>query len=207
MLWRHARTAWNAGGRFQGQTDAPLDDVGRQQAAEAARRLASLRPDLLVSSDLSRAHDTIAQLGAIVGHEVVLDPRVRETHGGQWEGLTGEEITAGWPDEWAAWLGGDTTIRTGNSGETRREVAARTAEALRDIATKLPDDGLAVIATHGGSARLGIATLIGMPLERFTNIGGLSNASWSMLRESSHGWILVEHNAGTLPTPVPIVEG
>ncbi|HEY9377765.1 MAG TPA: histidine phosphatase family protein, partial [Jiangellaceae bacterium] len=75
------------------------------------------------------------------------------------------------------------------------------------IAARLADDGLAVLTTHGGAARLGIAALIGMPLERFTNIGGLSNGSWSMLRDTDQGWVLVEHNAGTLPTPVVIEEG
>jgi probable phosphoglycerate mutase len=81
------------------------------------------------------------------------------------------------------------------------------ASAVRDVAARLSDDGLAVLTTHGGAARLGIAALIGMPLERFTNIGGLSNTSWSMLRDTDQGWVLVEHNAGTLPTPVAIEEG
>lgn len=206
VLWRHGRTKWNATGRFQGHSDTALDDVGRQQAAEAARRLASLKPELLVSSDLMRARDTIAALAAITGRDVVVDPRLRETHGGRWEGLTGDEITARWPEDMAAWRAGDTALRVGG-GETRQEVAIRMSEALRDIAIKLSDDGLAVIATHGGSARLGISAMIGMPLERFTNIGGLSNASWSMLRESSLGWVLIEHNAGTLPAAVKIVEG
>ena len=41
ILWRHGRTEWNVAGRVQGQTDVPLDEVGRQQAADAAARLAS----------------------------------------------------------------------------------------------------------------------------------------------------------------------
>ena len=35
LLWRHGRTAYNAVGRWQGQIDIPLDDVGRAQAAAA----------------------------------------------------------------------------------------------------------------------------------------------------------------------------
>jgi len=206
VLWRHGRTEWNAAGRFQGQTDVALDAAGRQQASEAARRLAALNPDLLVSSDLQRTRDTVAELAALTGLDVMLDPRLRETYAGEWQGCTGAEIAARWPEDYVAWRSGDPLLRVGG-GETRQEVGVRMAEAIRDIADKLPDDGLAVLTTHGGAARLGIATLIGMPLERLTNIGGLSNGSWSMLRVTDHGWILVEHNAGTLPTPVSIEEG
>jgi probable phosphoglycerate mutase len=206
VLWRHGRTEWNATGRFQGQTDIPLDDAGRAQAVDAARRLAALEPHLLFSSDLSRARETAAALAALTGVEVSLDPRLRETYAGEWQGCTGAEIRQRWPEDATAWRAGDPLLRVGG-GETRQEVAERMAEAVRNIADKLPDDGLAVLTTHGGAARLGIAALVGMPLERFTNIGGLSNCSWSMLRDTPNGWILVEHNAGTLPTPVAIEEG
>jgi glucosyl-3-phosphoglycerate phosphatase len=205
-MWRHGRTVWNALGRFQGQIDIALDDVGREQAVESARRLAALAPDLLVSSDLQRTRDTMAALQALTGTEVLLDSRLRETYAGEWQGCTGAEIAAQWPEEYKAWRAGDPLLRVGG-GETRQEVAERMSVAVRDIAAKLPDDGLAVLTTHGGAARLGIAALIGMPLERFTNIGGLSNGSWSMLRDTDQGWVLVEHNAGTLPTPVTIEEG
>ncbi|HET6729484.1 MAG TPA: histidine phosphatase family protein [Jiangellaceae bacterium] len=206
VLWRHGRTEWNATGRFQGQTDISLDEVGREQADGAARRLASLQPELLVSSDLHRARDTMAALATLTGLEIDLDVRLRETFAGDWQGLTGAEITSRYPEEYKSWRAGDPLLRVGG-GETRQEVAERMAAAVRDVATRLSDDGLAVLTTHGGAARLGIAALIGMPLERFTNIGGLSNTSWSMLRDTDQGWVLVEHNAGTLPTPVAIEEG
>jgi probable phosphoglycerate mutase len=206
VLWRHGRTEWNATGRFQGQTDISLDKVGREQADGAARRLASLQPELLVSSDLHRARDTMGALAALTGLGIDLDVRLRETFAGDWQGLTGAEIASRHPEEYKSWRGGDPLLRVGG-GETRQEVAERMAAAVRDVAARLSDDGLAVLTTHGGAARLGIAALIGMPLERFTNIGGLSNTSWSMLRDTDQGWVLVEHNAGTLPTPVAIEEG
>jgi probable phosphoglycerate mutase len=205
-LWRHGRTEWNATGRFQGQIDIELDEIGRAQAWESARRLAALEPDLLVSSDLQRTRDTMATLSAITTRPVQLDRRLRETFAGEWQGLTGAEIASRYPEEYKAWRAGDPLLRVGG-GETRQDVAERMAAAIRDIAARLSDDGLAVLTTHGGAARLGIAALIGMPLERFTNIGGLSNGSWSMLRDTDQGWVLVEHNAGTLPTPVVIEEG
>ncbi|HET6754961.1 MAG TPA: histidine phosphatase family protein [Jiangellaceae bacterium] len=206
VLWRHGRTEWNATGRFQGQTDIDLDEIGRAQAWESARRLAALEPDLLISSDLRRTRDTMAALAEITGKPIQLDERLRETFAGEWQGLTGAEIASRYPEEYKAWRAGDPLLKVGG-GETRQDVAERMAAAVRDIAARLADDGLAVLTTHGGAARLGIAALIGMPLERFTNVGGLSNGSWSMLRDTDQGWVLVEHNAGTLPTPVVIEEG
>lgn len=206
VLWRHGRTEWNAAGRFQGQTDVALDDLGHEQAREAAGRLAALKPNLLISSDLQRTRHTMDALARLVGLEVGLDPRLRETYAGEWQGYTTAEIVARWPDEHKAWRSGDPLLRVGG-GESREEVASRMVAAVSDAAAALPADGLAVLTTHGGSARLGIASLIGMPLQRFTNVGGLSNCSWSMLQEGDDGWVLVEHNAGTLPPPVVIEEG
>jgi glucosyl-3-phosphoglycerate phosphatase len=206
VLWRHGRTSWNADGRFQGQLDIDLDELGREQAVRAARLLAALGPELIVSSDLRRAADTAAELGRIMAKPVEVDARLRETYAGDWQGLTGAEIAARYPGEYSAWQSGDPELRVGG-GESRADVAARMADAITDAAARLPEGGLAVLVTHGGAARLGVARLVGLPLERFTNLGGLSNGSWSLLAESSHGWVLVEHNAGTLPEPVSIEEG
>jgi len=206
VLWRHGRTEWNAAGRFQGQTDIDLDATGRRQAVHAARLLAALGPDLIVSSDLRRAVDTAEVLARLTDRTVETDPRLRETYAGEWQGLTGAEIAERYPGDYGAWRAGDPELQVGG-GESRADVAARMADAITDAAARLPESGLAVLTTHGGAARLGVAKLVGLPLERFTNLGGLSNCSWSMVADSTHGWVLVEHNAGTLPEPVAIEEG
>jgi len=73
VLWRHGQTVWNAERRFQGQSDIPLDETGYAQADRAARLLSGLGPDLIVSSDLSRAASTAAALARLTGLEVTLD--------------------------------------------------------------------------------------------------------------------------------------
>jgi glucosyl-3-phosphoglycerate phosphatase len=77
VLWRHGQTIWNAESRFQGQTDIPLDDTGEAQAAGAASRLATLRPDAIFSSDLTRAASTAAPLARLTGLAVTLDKDLR----------------------------------------------------------------------------------------------------------------------------------
>src|SRR5215467_10394593 len=73
VLWRHGQTRWNAEGRFQGQSDIPLDLVGEQQADRAARLLAALQPTAIYSSDLARATMTAAPLARLTGLTVMSD--------------------------------------------------------------------------------------------------------------------------------------
>ncbi|MBF8187780.1 histidine phosphatase family protein [Nonomuraea sp. K274] len=191
---RHGQTLWNVERRFQGHSDIPLDETGVAQAARAASLLASLRPTMIVSSDLQRANDTALALARIVGLDVAVDKDFRERGGGQWEGLTREQIAARWPEEFVAWEAPD--------GEPVGEVAVRVAAAMRRWAARLDDDGLLVVASHGAALRLGICELLGLPEQLWPALGGLSNCSWSVLQEGRKGWRLLEHNAGTLPEPV-----
>ena len=92
IVWRHGNTDWNAGNRVQGQTDIPLNELGREQAAAAAAMLAALKPDAIVASDLQRAARTAAALAALTGLPVRTDARLRERYFGQWQGLTMTEV-------------------------------------------------------------------------------------------------------------------
>jgi glucosyl-3-phosphoglycerate phosphatase len=196
-LWRHGQTTWNAERRFQGQSDIPLDETGQAQAERAARLLAALRPDLIVSSDLSRAASTAAPLARLTGLEVMLDKDLRERHGGCWEGLTDAEIRERYPAAHATWTPPD--------GEPTVAVADRVAAALQRTAAAAADlghDGLAVVVSHGAALRLGMSRLLRMPDELSGVLGPLSNCSWSVLGVRYGRWRLQEHNAGTLPEPV-----
>jgi probable phosphoglycerate mutase len=193
VLWRHGQTVWNVERRFQGQSDIPLDPTGQAQAERAARLLAALRPDMIVSSDLTRAAGTAAPLARLTGLEVTLDKDLRERHGGCWEGLTDAEIRQRYPAEHAAWSPPD--------GETSAAVAERVAAALHRVAATV-GEGLAVVVSHGAALRLGMSRMLGMPEELFGALGPLSNCSWSVLGRRYERWRLLEHNAGTLPEPV-----
>ena len=206
MLWRHGRTEWNAVGRFQGQTDVDLDDTGRGQADHAARMLAALEPAAIVSSDLRRARDTAAALARITHLDVTVDPGLRETYAGVWQGMTMAEIRARFPTDVAVWESGDVHFRPGG-GETRPEVAARAVAALDKALVDVPEGATLVAVTHGGAARVAMCRLIGLPEDSWNALGGLSNCCWSVVAEQRRAWRLVEHNAGTLPTPVLTEEG
>jgi probable phosphoglycerate mutase len=194
VLWRHGQTIWNVERRFQGQTDIPLDETGEAQADYAARRLATLRPDAIVSSDLIRAQGTAAPLARLTGLTVMLDKDLRERFGGDWEGLSDEEIAERYPAERATW--------NPPNGESTVAVADRVRAALERTAASLAAGQLAVVVSHGAALRLGMERLLGLPEEAFGALGPLSNCSWSVLSQRHDRWRLLEHNAGTLPEPV-----
>ena len=57
LILRHGQSEWNAQGKWQGQADPPLTELGEQQAASAAQQLLDIGEsfDRIVSSDLKRA--------------------------------------------------------------------------------------------------------------------------------------------------------
>jgi probable phosphoglycerate mutase len=198
ILWRHGQTEWNSSRRFQGHIDADLDDTGRAQAARAASQLATLRPQLIVASDLSRAADTAQALADLVGLEVRRTPALRETHGGTWEGRYADELKS--DPQYLAWLAGGDVPAGG--AETRSQVGDRAVVAVREAAAGLEPGRVAVVASHGGTIRSAIGRMLDLPVEHWRVFGGLANCCWSVLEEGRTGWRLVEHNAGSLPQAV-----
>jgi glucosyl-3-phosphoglycerate phosphatase len=117
-----------------------------------------------------------------------------------WEGKTGAENRAEDFHNFIRWIDGEDNP-AGTTGERRSEVADR---AVRAIKKALADktDQLLVVTTHGGTARCILGSLLQLPMSHWGVIGGLSNASWSILERNPRQWNLVEHNAGSIPEPV-----
>jgi glucosyl-3-phosphoglycerate phosphatase len=194
VVWRHGLTTFNLERRFQGQTDVPLNDVGRAQAAEAARYLAAMGPSAIFSSDLSRASATADALALLTGLPVLLDKDLRERSGGSWEGLTAADIAARYPVERLTWSPPD--------GEPAVAVADRASAALERIADGMAGGSLSVAVGHGAALGLAIARLLGVPSEPRV-LGPFGNCRWSVLTRRRRRWRLLEHNVGMLPEPVP----
>ena len=199
VLLRHARTAYNAGLRLQGQIDIPLDEVGRWQAEQGATALAaSHKASLVVASDLQRARDTAAAYAQHLSLEVVTDAGLRERSFGGWEGLTDAEIAERWPEEHAVWRSGGEPAAAGV--ESKNVVARRMAEAvLRHADTLSPGETL-VVVSHGSAITQGITRLLGLDPVVWRGLHGLHNVHWSHLHASAPGatpaWRLVAHNVG-----------
>jgi probable phosphoglycerate mutase len=153
LLARHGETDWNREGRFQGQSDPPLNDLGRAQARALADRLARVPLAAVYASPLRRAYETAELAAAPHGLPVRSAPALREVDVGSWSGLTRREAEERFPAGYRRWL----AYGEGwDDGETYAELAARVVPAL--LALAAAHDGLPVLAvTHGGPIRAAVA--------------------------------------------------
>jgi probable phosphoglycerate mutase len=185
VLLRHGQTEWNAGSRMQGQLDTDLTDLGREQANAAAEVLAKRQPLVIVSSDLRRALDTATALGERSGVEVSVDERLRETHLGDWQGLTHLDVDAVAPGARLAWR--DDARWAPHGGESRVDVAQRSVPLVTEILAAQPvwgadePDRPVVLVAHGGLIAALTAALLDLPVDNWPVLGGMGNASWAQL--------------------------
>ncbi|MDZ4265452.1 MAG: histidine phosphatase family protein, partial [Mycobacterium sp.] len=131
VMLRHGQTEYNAGSRMQGQLDTELSDLGREQAVHAAEVLAKRQPLLIVSSDLRRALDTAVTLADRCGQPVSIDTRLRETHLGDWQGMTHLEVDAVAPGARLAWR--EDARWAPHGGESRVDVADRSLPLVQEL--------------------------------------------------------------------------
>jgi broad specificity phosphatase PhoE len=161
LLVRHALSAWNVEGRWQGHADPPLAPGGEAQAAEAAAGPF----DLVVTSDLLRARRTGELLAG--GSPAVVEPLLREFDVGLWSGLTRNEIERTWPEQLAAFDAGRLDGPPG--GERRSEFEARVGRAARAVAGMA--SGRTLVVTHGGVIRA-MSRLQGWPEGHISHLCG-----------------------------------
>ncbi|MCV7262566.1 glucosyl-3-phosphoglycerate phosphatase [Mycolicibacterium poriferae] len=185
VMLRHGQTEWNAGSRMQGQIDTDLTDLGRQQADAAAELLAKRQPLLIVSSDLRRALDTAVALSDRSGQPVSIDTRLRETHLGDWQGMTHVEVDDVSPGARLAWR--DDARWAPHGGESRVDVADRSVPLVRELVAQQVGWGVedpdrpVVLVAHGGLIAALTGALLGLPVDNWPVLGGMGNASWVQL--------------------------
>lgn len=153
ITWvRHGESEWNAIGKWQGQTDVPLTELGRSQARALGRRLArlKLRFDLVVSSDLSRASETAElALAELEAGPLLCDPRLREIKFGSLEGKTKAEFSDQEREHAAKWWRSPYDIQVQGGGESMSDLRRRVDAWM----SELPDQGAVLVFSHGGVIR------------------------------------------------------
>ena len=157
ILIRHGQTDWNLQGRWQGDTDIPLNATGKAQARALAARLVSWPIENLYSSDLQRAAETASTLGDSLGLEPVFDAGWRERNLGELEGLTKSEIAEKYPH-----LTLPRHFVETRDGESYIVFKERVVEAFGRIMAKHMGQTTAVVS-HSASLRVLISHILEIP--------------------------------------------
>ncbi len=141
---RHGETDHNQQGIIQGHVDRPLNDKGRQQAADTAKTLKKGHYDVLISSDLIRAVDTAKALGEHLGLEISeQNPLFRERMMGDWQGCVKKNFEGQHPGNPCL------TSRTPVGAESLSEFLLRAQAAYRYLQKTYPGKRVLLVA-HGG---------------------------------------------------------
>ena len=166
LLVRHGQTDWNREpARCQGWAEVELNEVGRAQARDLGRALEGRGVELIVTSHLVRARETAEIVHAELGGELpfVVDPRLAETHRGEWETRRFSSIMREESDTWRHYREHPQTFRF-PGGESLAAQQRRVLACLRDCAL---DGRTALLVTHGGSIRLTRCFLAGRGIDAF----------------------------------------
>ena len=181
ILLRHGETEYNATRRMQGQLDTNLSERGIAQAHTAAKELRDLGIKKIISSDLTRARDTAGVVGDDLGVAVVVDKRLRETHLGQWQGKTHDEVDTAHDGARARWRSDPTWAPP--EGESRIDVAQRSRAVVDELLDTYDEWGnsAVLLVAHGGTIAALTASLLGLEVAQYPLFKGLGNANTSRL--------------------------
>lgn len=103
-LTRHGETDWNIQNRIQGQTDTLLNERGREQAHELAKRLKDeYEIKSIYTSRQKRARETAEVIGRTIHVTPIVREGLEEISLGSWEGYTWKQVREQFPDEYQAW--------------------------------------------------------------------------------------------------------
>lgn len=181
ILLRHGQTEYNATSRMQGQLDTELSELGIRQAEDAAQVLAGQNIVHVISSDLTRAHKTALAVAGLIDVEVSQDRRLRETHLGEWQAKTHQEIDQTYPGARAKWRHDPQWAPPG--GESRLDVARRSRQLVDDMMVTLPEwnNGTVLLVAHGGTINALTSNLLDLDLDQYPMFSGLGNTCWAQL--------------------------
>ncbi len=185
IIVRHGQSEGNLLHRFAGQTDVPLTELGKKQAEKVTEYLKDEQIDLVISSDLKRAYDTVAPSAEIRGITVITNKNLREINVGKWEYLTYDEIDRHYGEQWRLWKENMSKCEP-EGGESLADMKKRIVNEINKIALK--NDGKTVlIGTHATPIRIMETVWRHMPFEAIRDLEWVKNASVTRVNYNPDG--------------------
>lgn len=176
IIVRHGQSKANECGYLAGITETPLSSLGEKQAKAVSEYiLKAYKIDVIYSSPLSRACNTIKAVADELNLPIIKEDELREIDFGKWEGLTHEEIKNNLDDGYSKWAS-DIGIFVPPCGESMAQVQERIVKKLKEIGIK--EDGKTVlIGSHSTVIRALQGYIQHLPLAKMKHTPWVINAS------------------------------
>ncbi len=165
VLARHGATALSLEKRFSGRGgfDAPLSELGEQQAQALAEEIAKRDSiDRIIASPLLRTRQTAGFVSRRLGMSVEIDEGFAECGFGEWDGLTFAEVKQRWPDHLEEWLASTTVAPPG--GESFEQCRDRVDHARASVVNRCAGERVLIVA-HVTPIKVMVGTAVGAPLQ------------------------------------------
>lgn len=179
IIVRHGESEWNRIGRYQGQLDAPLSQLGLRQAEALAERLRDEPLDRIFTSPLQRAARTAA---AIARHHPDLpfetEPALLEINHGDWQGLMSDQVIARYAAGLREWRAHPTRAQM-PGGESFSNILKRVLDFKEQLCVEHQGANI-LVSTHDVVVKILVADALGMNMDRINRIW-VTNASISVI--------------------------
>jgi len=187
VLVRHGENDWVKKNRLAGWIPGiHLNENGRQQAEQAAKRLQEIPVKAVYSSPVTRCMETAAYIAGIHGQDVIEIEELGEVRYGEWEGKKIKKLAK--KPAWRAVQFFPSRFRF-PQGEALRETQFRAVQALEKLAARHEKE-LIVAVSHADLIKLAIAHYLGVHIDLFQRIV-ISPASATVLTLSDSGFVRV----------------
>ena len=180
IIVRHGQSKANEGGYLAGVTDAPLSSLGEKQAmAVSDYILKNYQVDVVYSSPLSRACNTVKGVADALDLPIITAEELSEFDFGKWEGLPLEEIKTKFDNGYGKWAK-DPGVFVPDGGETMTHLQARVVKKLKEIGEK-EDGKTVVVGSHSSVIRALQCYIQNLPLTKMKNTPWVVNGSFTEL--------------------------
>lgn len=179
-LVRHGQTDWNALGKLQGQTDIPLNELGKIQARQCGEFLSKETSwDVIVSSPLKRARETADIISQYIEVPVIEKMEFIEKNFGVAEGMTAAERESAFVD------------KEYPGQENQESLRNRLMNGLQEIQKEYPEKKVILVA-HGAVIHFILRLMSNESI--VSNDMRLFNACLSTIRFEVDSWVIDDFN-------------
>jgi len=170
LLVRHGETDWNKAHRFQGRSDVPLNQTGRDQAHTLAEALKGEHITAIYSSPLVRALETARILKVYHSSAPLLQAEgLVEMDLGDYEGMQAQQWAEKYPNFRKAWLEAPLSARM-PGGESIQEVQRRAIDTLERITMCYQPESTLLVCSHNFVNRAILCHALHLSLDRFREL-------------------------------------